>query len=225
MTSRSSAIALVLLAVAFVFVPGMVAGDLGQDNLAEVFRKGFVGYWSSGAGLDGVVDYWFRYHVVKAVIAALLVIVLGVLLRQVTSRVAVVLVTLLGLLSLAALMANVQGMVAPLSSLLPMLQGAGPELADTLNEVRRRLAAGDHTPVLDVLVDDFARYHWAMAVIAGVVAVVFAGLSVWSWKRRVWGFGVLTTLLSAALIVVVVANTITAAHSAPALLALFEGGW
>ncbi|MFF1561021.1 hypothetical protein [Streptomyces sp. NPDC058279] len=258
---------------AFVVAPGPLAASGGsggngvnQRNLTEALRQAFVAYWSSGdrdfpPGLDRVVDYWFRYHVAKAVIAALLLIVLvalGVLLWQAFLRAgslraqrraalasACVLVTLLALFSSAAVMANVQGAVAPFSSLLPMLGGGATDagLADTLDQVREQLAAsrsaGDRTPpALGVMIDDFARYHVAMAVIAAIVVTVLVGMSVASWKRRartepsdrrtrrVWGsFGVLSALLSLVLAVVAVANTTTATDPAPALLAFFEGGW
>src|SRR6185295_15066159 len=106
--------------------------------------------------LERVVDYWFRYHVAKAVIATILLIVLvalGVLLwkaflragglgagRRVALASAGVLVTMLAVFSLAMVMANIQGAVAPFASLLPMLTD-GPtdgELAGTLDQVTQR---------------------------------------------------------------------------------------
>lgn len=256
--------------VAFVIAPSRLAsgssGDLSeQSGLRAALRSGFVEYWRSGrrdfpSSVNRVVDYWFRYHVVKGVIAAVLLIVLvalGVLLwkaflrsgglaagRQIALASSGVLVTVLALFSLLALMANIQGMVAPFSSLLPMLKvdAADGDLAVTLEQIRRGLAdspsADRRTPALEVMISDFALYHAAMAVIAAVVAVVLIGASVALWRnfrriavsdkrtRRVLGsFGVLTTLFSIALIVVVVANTLTAADSTPALLAFFNGGW
>lgn len=205
--------------------------------------------------------YWFRYHVAKAAIAALLLIVLvtlGVLLwkvflkagslraqRRAALSSACVLVTLLALFSSTVVMANVQGVVAPFSSLLPVLGGSATDagLADTLDQVSQQLAAsrgaGDRIPpALDVMIDDFARYHVAMAVIAALMTTVLVGMSVASWKRRartepsdrrerrVWGaFGVVSALLSLVLAVVAAANTATATDPAPALLAFFEGGW
>ncbi|MGW7099620.1 hypothetical protein [Streptomyces sp. NPDC054838] len=268
---------LVTLAVAFgatfVVAPGPLAASGGsggnyvdQRNLTEALRQAFVAYWSSGdrdfsPGLDRVVNYWFRYHVAKAVIAALLLIVLvalGVLLWKVFLRVgslraqrraalasACVLVTLLALFSSAAVMANVQGVVAPFSSLLPMLGGSATDagLADTLDQVKQQLAdspgTGDRTPAaLAVMIDDFARYHVPMAVTAAIVATILVGMSLASWKRRArtepsdrrtrrvwWYFCVLSALLSLVLVVVAVANTTTATDPAPALLAFFEGGW
>ncbi|GAA2575750.1 hypothetical protein GCM10010399_01630 [Dactylosporangium fulvum] len=260
------------LVAAFVVAPATLAaggsdgGLAGKRHLTEAVRAAFVEYWRSGErdlspGLERVVDYWFRYHVAKAVIAAILLIVLvaiGVRLwkaflrggglaagRRVALASAGVLVTMLALFSSVIVMANVQGAVAPLASLLPMLADGATDgaLADTLAQVTQRLAdaqsAGGQTPpALQVMISDFARYHVAMAVVAAIVAVVLVGVSVVLWKRfartessdrrtrRVLGaFGVLSVLLSLLVMVVAVANTTTAADSAPALLALFEGGW
>ncbi|MFG3417646.1 hypothetical protein [Micromonospora sp. NPDC048063] len=262
----------VALVAAFVVAPRTLAasgsggGFVERRDLVEALGEEFVKYWRSGErdlspGLQRVVDYWFRYHLAKAVIAAILLIVLvalGLLLwkaflraggigagRRAALASGGVLVTMLALFSLAMVMANVQGAVAPYASLLPMLASGGTdgELADTLDQVRQRLAdslsAGDRTPpALEVMISDFSRYHVAMAVVAGIVAAVLVGTSVVSWTRfartgpsdrrtrRVLGsFGVLSALLSLVVIVVIVANTTTAADPAPALLAFFDGGW
>jgi len=241
-------------------------GFVDKRHLIEALREAFVEYWRSGdrdfsPDLERVVEYWFRYHVAKAVIAAILLIVLvalGVLLWKaflraggfwVGKRVALasagVVVTMLALFSLATVMANVEGAVAPFASLLPMLADGATdgELADTLTQVRQRLAdslnaGGPTPPAIGVMISDFSRYHVALAVVAAIVAVVLIGISVVLWRRfartgssdrrtrRVLGsFGALSALLSLVVIVVVVANTTTAADPAPALLAFFDGGW
>ncbi|GAA0966532.1 hypothetical protein GCM10009555_008640 [Acrocarpospora macrocephala] len=262
----------VALAAAFVIAPRTLAasrsdgGFADERDLIEALRAAFVEYWSSGDrdfshGLERVVDYWFRYHVAKAVIAAILLIVLvalGALLwkaflragglgtgRRAALASARVLVTMLALFSLVMVMANVQGTVAPFASLLPMLVigATDEELADTLDQVRQRLAdslsAGDRTPpALEVMISDFSRYHVAMAVVAATLAVVLIGTSVVVWKRfartgssdrrtkRALGSsGVLLALMSLVVIVVAWANATNAADPAPGLLAFFEGGW
>ncbi|WP_214105059.1 hypothetical protein [Acrocarpospora catenulata] len=202
----------VALAAAFVVAPRTLAasrldgGFADERDIIEALRAAFVEYWNSGDrdfshGLERVVDYWFRYHAAKAVIAAILLIVLvalGVLLwkaflragglgtgRRAALASARVLVTMLALFSLVMVMANVQGTVAPFASLLPMLVigATDGELADTLDQIRQRLAdslsAGDRTPpALEVMISDFSRYHVAMAVVAATVAVVLIGTSV-----------------------------------------------
>ncbi|TYB45312.1 hypothetical protein [Actinomadura chibensis] len=259
------------LAVAFVFVPWIAAGagpGGGYDSegdLRDALRESFVAYWRSGdrdvsPGLERVVDYWFRFHLVKGLISALMLgvlIALGVIVwkafvradalgagRRAALASAGVVVSLGAVFSLVALMANVQGLIAPLSSLMPMVVSgkADPTLTSTLDQIRGQLeaspGAGGHSPALDLLIDDFARYHAAMAVIAATVMAAFIALSVALWRkfartdrsgrraRRVLAsFGAVTVLLSLALVVVTVANTYTAGHSAPALQAFFEGSW
>lgn len=262
----------VALGAAFVVAPRTLAssraggGFADERDLAEAFRAAFVEYWRSGdrefsPGLERVVDYWFRYHLVKAVIAAVLLsvlVALGVLLwraflragglrmgRRATLGSAGVGVGMLALLAVAAVMANVQGMVAPFASLLPMLAigDSDGDLAPTLDQVRQQLAdsraAGGAPPAaLDVMIGDFSRFHLALAVVATFVAVVLVGLSAMSWRRRArtrqsdrrtrrvltWS-GALSASLALVVIVLVVANTTTAADPAPALLAFFDGGW
>ncbi|MER6628299.1 hypothetical protein ABT301_08660 [Streptomyces sp. NPDC000987] len=260
------------LVPAFVFAPGPLAarmsgGGFGDRRaLVGSLSESFVDYWSSGdrdfsPSLQRVVDYWLDYHLVKAVIAAALLAVLttlGVLLWRAFLRAgrvgavgtaalasAGILVTALALLSAAAVMANIQGAVAPFSSLLSMLpmRVSHGELADALDQIRRYLAdypdSGERTPpAVEVMVSDFSRYHAVMAVAAMTVAAVLAGTGVVSWKRsaragasdgramRVFrSFGLLSALLSSAAIVVAVANLTTAVGPAPALRAFFDGGW
>jgi len=206
-----------VFAVAFVVAPATLAasgpggGFLGKRDLTEALRAAFVEYWRSGdrefsPGLARVVDYWFRYHIAKGVIAAILLVVLvtlGMLLWKAILRagglragsravlaLAGVLVTTLALFSLVTVMANVQGAVAPFASLLPMLaEGAADgAVADTQEQVRQRLAdsldAGAQVPPpLQVMVSDFSRYHVALAVVAAIVAVVLVGMSVLLWRR------------------------------------------
>ncbi|GIH12998.1 hypothetical protein [Rugosimonospora africana] len=267
-----TAIAAVLIGAFVVGPPALAArgpggGFADEHHLTEAVRRAFVEYWRSGdrdfsPDLDRVVDYWFRFHVAKGVIAGILLIVLialGALLwrafvnaggigaaRQVLLASAGVLVTMLALLSLAAVMANIQGAVAPFTSLMPMLTGGATDgpLADTLAQVRQQLsdsrsAGGRTPPAVGVMINDFTRYHVVMAVLAAMVVVVLIGTSVALWwrrfvrttssdrrTRRVWGsFGAFSVLLVLVVIVVGVANATTAADPAPALLALFNGGW
>ena len=260
------------LAAAFVIGPPRLAArgpdsDLAdQGHLAAAVRTAVVGYWRSGdqnypPALQRVVDYWIRFHLIKGGIAALLLIVLGALtvllwrtfLRAeglgMGSRAALVsagsAVPALALLALAVVMANIQGAMAPFSSLMPMLMDGTPDanLAATLAQARQQLAGSHRTsgytpPALDAMVSDFARYHAVMAVIAAVVVVALLGLSAMLWRRfararstdrwarRVLGwFGVFSALSSLMAAVLLVANAGVAMDPAPALLGLFNGGF
>ncbi|MFC1411859.1 hypothetical protein ACEZCY_21630 [Streptacidiphilus sp. N1-12] len=261
------------LVAAFVLVPGPLAANLSgggfgdQHHLIDRLSESFVGYWNSGGrdftpDLGRMVGYWRHFHEVKAVAAALLLaalIALGVRLWQAFLRAgqtlgagrraalasAGVVVLALALVSLAAVMANVQGAIAPFSSLLSMLpmHTSHGALADTLDQVRQRLAdyphgGGQAPAAVEVMVGDFGRYHAVIAVAAPLVAVALAGWSVLSWRRfarteasdrrarRLFrSFGLLAALLALGAVVVAVANIGTTADPAPALLAFFQGGW
>ena len=254
----------VVVAPARLAAIGSGGGFVDHRNFVQAVREAFVRYWSSGdrdfsPDLERVVDYWFRFHVVKAVIAAILLMVLvalGVRLWKAFLRdgglgagrraglvSGGILVTMLALLSLVMVIANIQGALAPFSSLLPMLEIGAPhgELADSLDQVRQRLndslSTGGQPPApLQLMINDFSWYHRAVAVVAAIVAVAVIGLSSVLWKRfarsadrrtrRVLGsFGVLTTLFSLLLIALAAGNTTVAADPAPALMAFFEGGW
>ncbi|MEV6554509.1 hypothetical protein AB0M22_02225 [Nocardia sp. NPDC051756] len=261
-----------VLATAFVLAPRTLAargpggGFADEGALRDALRVAFVEYWSAGTrdfppSLARVVDYWFRYHVAKAVIAAVLLIVLvalGVRLWQAFLRaerlgvgrraalgVTGGLVTMAALGSIVLVMANIQGAVAPFASLLPMLTSGAADsaLSPALEQIRQQLtdslnAGGRTSPILDLMISDFARYHAAMAVIAAIVAITLLGLSVVCWRRfagtgsadrrtrRLFAsFGVLAAVLLLAILVVAVANTGTAANPAPAFAAFFDGGW
>ena len=251
----------VAFAVAFVVAPRSVASQFSGSSFADerdlrsAVRAAFVEYWGSGEriltpGMASAVDYWRDYHATKAVFAALLLVVLVALGLAVwraflrSGGVALasggVLVTVCALTALVLVMANIQGVIAPFSSLLPMVPigAADGQTAEALDQVRAQLSGARTTPPLDAMISDFARYHAAMAVIGAVAAVVIACTTVWLWKRfastassdwltrRVLGsFGVLSVVISLLLIVVVVANAMTAADPTPALAAFFDGGW
>ncbi len=206
-----------VLATAFVVAPAWLAsigpGDSYSDrrHLAEAARAGFVVYWRSGdrafpPELAGAVDYWFRYHVAKAVIAVLLLmalLALGRLLWKTTaaqrgSRVAGraanaaagLAITTLALSALVLVMANIQGAMAPFASLLPMVteDSTDAELTKTLDQVRYQVAnfrtdRGETPAALDLTISDFSRYHMALAVTAAIVAIAFVGLAALLWRR------------------------------------------
>ena len=257
------------LSVAFVVAPPRLAatgsaGDLADHgHLIAAFRAAVVEYWRSGdqsspPALQRVVDYWVRFHLIKGGIAALLLIVLGTLTvllwrmflqsnaLRAGSRAAPALagagVSLLTLSALAVVMANVQGALAPFSSLLPFMMGGPPDanLAAVLAQARRQLAgshrgSGYTPPALDAMVGDFAWYHAVLAGIAVAVVVALLGLSAMSWRRLaradrrarpVWiWFGGLSAVSSLLVAVLLVANTGVARDPAPALLGLFNGGF
>lgn len=255
----------VALGFAFVLAPGPLAesgsdGYADQGTLRRALRDGFVAYWDSAdrgrpTALTGVIDYWYRYHVIKGVIAgalAVALIVLAALLWKTFVRGAMLgaaqriwlatagsLVGLFAFAALLAVIANIQGAVAPFSSLLPMLPSGAddPQLSAAFDQIRQQLAgnSGTSAPVQD-MVDDFAQYHVAVAVMASILAITAIGLSVMSWRkfarsadarvRRVLcAAGIVSALLGSAAVVLLIANTTAVIHSTSALAAFFNGSW
>ncbi|MGC0366948.1 putative small integral membrane protein [Rhodococcus sp. 27YEA15] len=259
LSERTLALLAGILLIALFVAPSILAGNtFGNGDLTRALGDGFVEYWSAGSNhlpprLDSAVHYWSRFHVAKAVIAVLLLAVvtpLGIRLwqtylragkgRRLVPLVSGVSITAIALFAGLVLMANIQGALAPFSSLLsllPMNDAAG-DLASTLVDVRRQLAAGDITPVIDMMTTDFGWYHAVMAVIAVVATVVLLGTSALLWRRRVRTdsadrrartvlgvFCALSVLLMLLTGVTALANAGTAADPGPALVGFFDGGF
>lgn len=249
-------ILVVALAVAFVALPRPVASVLaggghgdGQRLTAEV-SSAFVGYWRAGRGaltpeLARLVEYWRCYHVVKAVTAVAALVVLGVLAVRLwrayarsqrwPSAVGGTAVSLLWLAALVLATANVQGSVAPFSSLLSLLpvSTAGGDLAIVVGQVEQHAA---HYPAgssgaLRRIVGDLTVYHVVVAAISWTTAVAVVVLMVRWWRtgsRR--GSRPIRVILTGALLLTVVflavlglANTTTALDS-PTAVRDFYGG-
>ncbi|MER7485513.1 tat (twin-arginine translocation) pathway signal sequence [Streptomyces sp. NPDC126497] len=248
--------------LAFFLAPDALARtSVSTANVSDSFRQGFIDYWQSdGRGfpprLEDTVTFWFRFHLVKAGLSLLLLAVavaLGVVLwRHARQRaggrsarlrrgLSCVPAGMLGLFALVALMANVQGAVAPFASLLPMLVngGAEGELATVLAQVRQQAQAhpgSGHSPAFAFMVGEFAVYHAVLAAMAATVTCVLAGTSIMLWNRsRASADGrspratrpgaAVSALWAAAALVITVSNVMNAANSSRALAHLFAGGW
>ncbi|MEU0561073.1 hypothetical protein [Dactylosporangium sp. NPDC006015] len=246
------------LVVLFVVAPAHLAGGdhTSEGALRGAVRGAFAGFWGSGGGeltpaMRRIADYWLRYHLAKAIIAAVLLAVLvplGVRLWRMyvgapRRRLLLggVLVTGLALAALVLVMANLQGAAAPFASLLPLLVDTPPDapLAAVLSDVRQQLTGVVHahqapSPALARMIDDYALYHWVIAVIAAVVAAGLLSVGVVLWRRRgpsgparrvLAAHGVLFAVVALALAVVVAANVGTALDPDPAFAAFIDGGW
>ena len=260
--SWTFAAAALLLMVAFLYGPAQVSGGGQMDGpfrgapSPDAVSDGFVAYWQAGAaslpnGLQGLVDYWQRYHVAKAVIAALLTVVLSVLAlrlwrtyagpdarRRGVLGCAGVAATLLAGAAALVVMANVQGAIAPLSSVVSLLPSATVDspLERTELEVVQELASAMPRPALTGLTNDFANYHWVVAVGSGVLACIALALCASAFRsyavarrsgacvRRsravvAMGFAVLAT----GMVILVVANVGSALDPGRALSLFFSG--
>jgi hypothetical protein len=256
-----AALTAVLLPAIFLAPQSLAGGGFSsQRKLITDVNAAFVDYWSSGdkdftPSMHRLVDYWFRFHLIKAVLAAVLLVVLialGVLLWKAFLRVSDlgaraafasggVLATMLAFVSLVLVVANIQGTVAPFTSLLSMMPVGAPHgrLAGTLAQVRQQLVDYPRTghatsPALQMMISDNSRYHVAVAVMAAILVVVFIGASVALWKRFartgrpmrpvLGSYGVASAFLSLVMVVLTVANLTNAGDSARGLTGFFGGG-
>lgn len=255
LTTGALGLLLAMFLIPFRLASAWPGGYPDVTELSHQMGAAFVRYWHTGAASDlsGPVEYWARFHILKAILAALLLVVLiplGVRLwtayagavrrgRRLLLGVAGVVHAAVTVLALLVLVANIQGAVAPLSSALGLMPMTNPDpaLAEALTQVRHGLATGQQSAALDALVQDYARYHAALAVVGTAVTLILLTVAVRMWRRRAQlarserrprrvlltgAVGVL--LLAAFFAVTTAANLSTVAHPAPALLGFFNGG-
>ncbi len=199
----------VLLTLATFLVPaGFVAlrGFGGEAGLVAASESAFVRADLSrplgdSAALAELTAVWREFHLLKAVLAGLLVLALVGLASAVRhsaeaagggrrrwstlSAYGGVVLWLLG--ALTVLLANVQGAVAPfasVASLLPSGRGSGA-LGGVLGDLRAAMVAEPASAggvLAAQLLGDFTVYHAVFAVLAGVTGAALAVLAV----RAVW---------------------------------------
>ncbi|MFT4137074.1 hypothetical protein [Microbacterium sp.] len=246
------------LAVAVMTVPPVVAewtsgGRVSVSGLAESVSIGFEQWMLSGTASPGSVltdatVFWAVFHIAKALLAIALLCALIAVGRRIWSRAVQaqgrlarrtwVTVGVLGawlpVLTLLVAVANVQGSIAPLSSVLSFLP---IETTPAIEQVRAELATGAYGSVTTALVEDFRMYHVVLVglllvAITGVLATIVlmvirrARLPEHHWMlRRVLSSGaVALTLLTAALGLLLLANLSTVADTATALAGFFNDG-
>ena len=257
----TAATALLLTLVALVPFPLASALSGGRYGDPAALRagvtNGFVQLWATDDGrlgeLSAAADFWARFHVVKATLSTVLLVVVCLLLARAWrastdagSRARRWGLALLGagasglaVVSLLLVVANLQGAVAPLSSVLGTLSFADPggALEPAVEQARRVVGSGASTPAAGVLRDDFVRYHAVMAVLGTAVTLALTGGASVLWRRRThtararrsWrrvlaagGTGLL--LCAGAFALVTAANISTALHPSAALLGFLAGG-
>lgn len=168
-------------------------------DLARAVGHGLAGDWRLGVATPGAGDstladparFWRWFHVAKGVLATAVLVAAALLSRQVRGAdhqrfraVGMASGALAGIAGLVVI-ANVQGAVAPLTSVLGFLPEAPSEagLAPALAAVRDQLADGPSAALTDALVTDFARYHAALAVMSAVAALHLAVVAAAIWRR------------------------------------------
>lgn len=263
-TMSLAALALVL-AAAFVLLPrpfaqAMTGRGYGDErDLRAKATTAFLDYWHTGkraltAEFSQLVDYWRWYHLLKSAAAIGLMIVLVVLAvrlwkgyaRSGTNAEAWprttggVVVTVLAVVAVVAAMANVQGTLAPFSSLMSMLpiNSAQGDLLVMIGQVKAELGhySSDSPGALTQMVNDLAGYHVVLAVIAGGLAAVLVAAVIASFRayagtptidrrpRRLFRWlGVAALFMSVLMLVLALGNTSTAIDSPTAVLNFYKG--
>lgn len=229
--------------------------DLGALRVGVT--NGFVHLWAAGDGrlgeLAATADFWARFHLVKATLSSLLLVAVCILLARVWrastaagtrgrrwSLAGLGLgATGLAVVALLAVVANLQGAVAPLSSVLGVLSFADPgrPLGPAVEQARQAVESGATAPAVEVLRADFVRYHAVMAMLGAAVTsgLIVGAVMLWrrrrrtaqnerSWRRVLAAGSIGVLVLASAFAVVTAANTSTALRPSVALLGLLAGG-
>jgi hypothetical protein len=254
----------VALAAAFVLLPRPLASAIsghgygGERELRERVTTAFVRYWHIGhrsvtPELSHLVAYWRWYHVVKAATAIgilVVLIVLGARLWRAYARsgsdtqwglaTGGIVITILSVIAFVLAMANVQGAIAPFSSLMSMLpiSSAHGGLTVMIGEVKNEL--GHYTSsspgALRMMVGDLALYHVVIVVLAGSAAIVLIAVAVASWRTRarttpldrrmrrlLRSFSIASVLTALALAVLALGNYSAVVDSPTAVLNFYRG--
>ncbi|MEP9394274.1 hypothetical protein ABLE94_18740 [Gordonia sp. VNK1] len=236
---------------AFAVPAAMVAGgDLAPGRAAASTTTAVAEYWHSGQSaptpeLAHMVAQWQHFHAAKAVLAvALLALSLMLSVRLYRrwrshspsrwSAVGAGGAALTASLATVVLVANIQGTLAPLSSVLSFLPSGNGAVRPVGDALGGYPASGDAHPALTVLVDDFARYHVVVAVAAALLTVVLLAVGAYLIRRsstasrssRLRRTAAVTACLlgAAAWGLLSAANLSSALHPAAALTGFFVGG-
>lgn len=216
-------------------------GSLGRavaEALVQDWNTGVSSPGTTGSALARPTQFWQVFHVLKAACAIALLVSsvvatsriwtattpvrtrIGRLGRLLISQAGVG----IGVLGLVLTLANLQGALAPLSSVLGFLpQVATPELAQAVAALRDGLRSPTPAPLCAALVADFGNYHLAMAVLGGLASAALAWVSVVAWRRSRPVEGIVLGLAATWFAVVTAANVGTALDPAPALDAFLAG--
>lgn len=252
MRPRSSTVGLAAVAVAactaFLVVPRRIIGGptRSSSDLRRAAGREVARWWRSGSGAmppstRHLVDAWRDYHAVKGATALIAGVAFGVLAHRalrsspVTSSARHMLRLVSGAASTVAcaaavvlVMANIQGAVAPLASLVSLVPtsgggGFGPVADEIRAELERSSSSkAARTATLDSFVADFGRYHLVLAVVACVLAAALATATIRAIRRRTalaaigWAGSFAVTML------VLAANVSTAIDPTPAFAAFFR---
>lgn len=246
-------IVIFVLLVGVALVPWRVAELLtgmqwqGPAQVADAVRSGLVTDWTRqvsvpGEGSSALADaaaFWRWFHIAKAALAAVLLAATGAAVvvtwdarraqRHTWKRLGLAAATVAGsalfAVSLLVVIANIQGAVAPLSSVLSFLStGHGDgEFVSVILALRENVAGAELSNTAQVIVRDFSVYHATVAVLLGATTLA-AACAVWICARgRQWL--AVGSLVAMVLVfgLLTFANTGTALHPVPAFTSFLVG--
>lgn len=255
-TSTLLVMALVLT-LGTVVLPELVSTALAKrsglnlDVLPARVRVGFDTWSNTGMAhptpaLSDAVHFWRDFHVVKALLSALLLAPLVVLQSRAKvaraqtlsgrGRLAFAAVEsaalLLIALSVVLVVANIQGAVAPLSSVLSFLPTGAP--TSGMDEFRNQLTHGNPSPAAMTLTSDFRIYHAVVAACSALICGALLHRTAVTWQRSGSGkrsgaqmsptraqWALIPAMLIAGLITA--ANVSTVVEPTPALVSFLSG--
>ena len=193
--------AFAVLVLGFVRLPVQLAAlcspitPRDQHGIIALLVPAVVASWGSSdaeptADLLALEGYWMRFHLFKAAFAmaaTVVIVLLGRALWRAGHVWGAALLAAPGLLGLVALLANLQGAVAPgpsLQSMLPLTRDGslGAVLLDVRADLARQGSGVVRSVRVDRLITDFALYHWVFAALSSVTAVVLA-VALLRWRH------------------------------------------
>ena len=193
----------------------------------------------ASSALTDPTRFWRWFHIVKAVLAFAALVAAGVIVarawrarrsagtaaRRFGWTAVAAVGGLVAALDVLLVVVNVQGAVAPLSSVLsflPLSRGS-TSLANAVEALNASIGSSQPTATATAVVRDFATYHAVVAVLLGLVTVLAAVMTVRVGRSRHWvpAAGLATAVLILA--VLTLANTGTALAPTPALQSFLSG--
>jgi hypothetical protein len=219
--------------------PNALAGSVGHALVADWAAAVAAPGREASSALTDPTRFWRWFHIVKAVLSLAALITSSLLVarawrarrgaptrgRRFGWAVLASGGALVAAIAVVLVLANVQGALAPLSSLLSFLplSGRSPHLTDAVTALNASIGSTQPTPTATAIVRDFAVYHAVVAVLMAVVTVLVGAWAVRVACARRWGSAAVLTATVAIFALLTVANTGTAFAPAPALQSFLTG--
>lgn len=250
---RSLALWILTLNVVLFTLPWRIARIItgstwdNSEQFANTIQHGFLSDLIENIATPGYGDsslavanrFWFWFHLSKASIALSLLVLIFFQLRNVQEknllsftkvRMTARMIEKIGLKSLALfifliLAANIQGTIAPLSSLISFLPAhqQDTQFVESISGLRKALHSNETNSLASFILRDFSIYHLSIAVVFGLTSILlFKRIYSLARKRNfssAFGLG----LLGIGFFLLGIANLGTGIHPIPAFDAFLSG--